>query len=165
MGEKTALLQLLEQHIDYRRRCRRLGLFGVLSGTLVLLDSPYPFPIPLVGLPSVILSIFILLPALNFIYRGLRLPVKEALLFLHYRGGQASSKELLDFLQGEGGSSGQELFDCLAGKELAVFAGEDMDYVESHNVIAEDMLLLLPGAKPLIKKWLSRYNLLSADGN
>lgn len=151
------VIQFLEGRISSRRVYRRRGVLGLLLGVLVLLDSPYPFPIPLVGLTSVIVAFLIILPSLNFIYRGLRLPVQEALAFLSINGGQATKEELLAFLRGEGGGSGQELFDYLLTRDLVTFAHEDLDYVENHLDVADNILMIKPMAKNQVTKFLSGH--------
>jgi len=87
----------------------------LVVGLIVLLDSPYPIPFPLVGLPSVIVSAVLVFWAVYRLYRGCGLPLREVAIYLAMKGGEASRTEILEFLEGEEGK-GDQLFEILEKK-------------------------------------------------
>lgn len=141
----------IKDRLKRRKRDRRFGLGMLIFGFLVLLDSPYLFPIPLVGLPSVILSACLLTWAIFHLYRGCRLPIQEAALFMYHQHGEALRAEILSALDGEEGN-GEQLFKVLETKDLAMPASHDMVVVESRDSIPGSLMILLPGGKEMAER-------------
>jgi hypothetical protein len=140
----------LHDLIETRRRDRRWGLGMLVVGLIVLLDSPYPIPFPLVGLPSVIVSAVLVFWAVYRLYRGCGLPLREVAIYLAMKGGEASRTEILEFLEGEEGK-GDQLFEILEKKEIATLATHNLEMVEERDVIPEGLVVLLPGGRKLVK--------------
>lgn len=145
--------QQIHDRLERRKRDRRFGLGMLIVGFLVLMDSPYPFPIPLVGLSSVILSTGLLVWALIRLYRGCRLPLQEAVLFVYHCEGEALRSEILDALEGEEGN-GDQLFRVLEKKDLLMPASNSLELVELRQDMPEELMILLPEGIETAKKLL-----------
>ena len=77
-----------------KRRQRTLGVLFLLLGGFVLLDSGSPIPIPLTGLPSILLGSVIMAYGW-YHWRSYRsLPLHEALQLGQTQGGQLSRTDL-----------------------------------------------------------------------
>jgi hypothetical protein len=148
-------IQRLTLRLRKRKRQRIIGIGFLLMGCAILIDSPYRFPIPIIGLSSVFLALILFLVSGFFLYRGLRLPLDEVLIFVHSQGGEANRQEILDFLDGEEGG-GRQLFRVLEAREWLISAEKNLEIVQSREVVEEDLLVLLPEGKhrseTLIKK-------------
>jgi hypothetical protein len=144
---------VIYKSIELRKRSRTVGVIGFTLGVLVLIDSPYPFPIPFTGIYSVILSIMILAFSSYRLLSGIRLPVKEALLILHNAGGTMDFNTLVCSLQGEAGK-GRQLLNYLEKHDLAVMMSHDLEYVQEHEEIPEHIIKILPAGESRIKKLL-----------
>jgi len=140
----------LPDFIERRRRDRRFGLGMLIAGLLVLVDSPYPVPFPLVGLPSVLVSAALVGWAVFRLYRGCRLPLKEVAIYLYENQGEASREDILEVLEGEEGN-GEQLFETLEKKEIATLASHSLEIVESREQIQEGLVVLLPRGKEIAK--------------
>jgi len=112
-------------------------------GFVVLVDSPYRFPIPLIGLPSVFLALGLFTVAGFWLYRGLRLPLDEVLVFMRLRGGEVMKNEVLEFLDGEEGK-GRQLFEVLEKREWVISAEKNLEMVQTREEVDENLLVLLP---------------------
>ena len=77
-----------------RRRHRWQAVFFALLGGVVLLDSGSPIPIPLTGLPSILLGSVIMAFGWYHWRAYQRLPLHEALQLGQAQGGQLSRMDL-----------------------------------------------------------------------
>jgi hypothetical protein len=134
-----------------RAKSRVRGVIFFALGVLVLIDSPYPFPIPFTGLPSVILATLITIYGVYNLYNGLRLPVKEVLYYLSSRdNNEATVAEVLEFLGPEVTDS-EQLIRVLEKKNLALRATRNLEYVESHEEVPENLLILTESGQKSLK--------------
>ena len=150
-------LEKIRDLIMVRKSNRGKGLIWVFIGIFVLLDSPYLFPIPLTGVPSVLLSAVLIAFGARKILNGLELPLYESLLIMEQSGGQIHIDELINALGGPEEVSSDELLQALDKKDWASLASNSLSYVEEKmeddGEIESGLVLLLPSGKAELKKY------------
>ncbi|PCJ20305.1 MAG: hypothetical protein COB02_04525 [Candidatus Cloacimonadota bacterium] len=136
-----------------RGNSRKKGVFTFIVASLVLLDSPFYFPIPLVGFFSVVMASFIYLMSFFQIYNGIKLPKKEFLSFIFLNKNTIKKEEVFTFFKDEiDDSSYEKMVNQLEKLDFISLPNHDMEYVESHSVIPENQLNLTDKGLDFLKK-------------
>tara|TARA_Y100000589_G_C27179305_1_gene640086 strand:- start:365 stop:883 length:519 start_codon:yes stop_codon:yes gene_type:complete len=139
--------KIISDRLIVRKYSRKSGLIWFVAGVLVLINSPFMFPIPIVGLPSVMLALILSLVGIRKIYNGLKLPLLECLLVMGHAGGEINLQELIEALGGSKEVSAEELLLALDKKDWARRACHHLPYVESQelsgNEINSNLIILL----------------------
>jgi hypothetical protein len=89
------IIHIRERLLAARARQRFWGIVLSILGFVTLVDSGAPFPIPLVGLPSILVGLLCLGSGAGFLYRQQELPVSEALELAALQGGFLSEPMLV----------------------------------------------------------------------
>lgn len=133
----------LSQRIQKRGGHRNKGILTFVIATLVLIDSPFMFPIPVMGFFSVVLASLIYLISFYFIYHGIKLPKKEFLQFIFLKNKTIDKQEAFLFFKDEiDERSYQKMIKQLEQKDYLSLPEHDIDFVESHAIIPENQLNL-----------------------
>lgn len=143
----------LELKIQRRGSSRNTGIVIFVIATLVLIDSPFIVPIPVIGFFSVVLASLIYLLSFYFIYHGIKLPKKEFLQFIYLKGKTIDKQEAFLFFQNEiDERSYQKMIAQLEKSDFLSLPEHDIDYVESHAIIPENQLNLTTKGLDFLKK-------------
>ena len=147
---------LVAERLVRRKSSRKSGLIWFVSGLLVLLNSPFLVPIPIVGLPSVLLASILLLIGVRKIIYGLKLPISESLMIIDHAGGEISQQKLIEALGGSSEVNAEELLIVLDKKDWARKAIHHLPYVENKELdgglIDGQLVILLEGGKQQLVK-------------
>ena len=133
----------LELTLSKRGEYRKTGILTFVIASLILLDSPFYFPIPFVGIWSVLFSSSIYLVSFYQIYRGIKLPKTELLQFVNLSGGIVKKEAVFQFFKGEiDEKSYSRLVNYFENLDYLSLPHHDMDYVQTHEIIPENQLHL-----------------------
>ncbi|MBF0238149.1 MAG: hypothetical protein HQM12_10610 [SAR324 cluster bacterium] len=81
-------------YLKQKRRQKRQAWFLMITGLVILLDSGSAMPVPLVGLPSIIVGVLLMVWG-YFQYQSCqRLPLHEALMLTRQMGGMIKRSDL-----------------------------------------------------------------------
>ena len=146
---------MISERLAERKSSRKSGIIWFVVGILVLVNSPFMFPIPIVGLPSVMLALLLSLIGVRKIYNGVKLPLEECLLVLDHEDGKISLEKLVDTLGGSKEVIAEELLTALDKKDWARRADHHLPYVEKQELNAKqidsNLIILLDGGKQQIR--------------
>ena len=86
-----------QAYLTRKRREKRSAWFFLILGGIILLDSGSPFPIPLVGMPSIVIGMIVMGYGFYQLQIFQQLPLHEALLLGRQQGGTLTRTDI--FLQ------------------------------------------------------------------
>ena len=88
-----------ESFLRQRKKAGIKGWLFLILGTGVLLDSGSPIPFPLVGLPSILTGLSLIIIGWSQYKQSSKLPLHEAILFAKQNKGQLTRTDLFLFFE------------------------------------------------------------------
>lgn len=139
-GQPAPLPKAVTGFAAARTRRRRTGIVLIVAGLVTAIDFFSPVPVPLIGMPAIVIGAA--LAALGYLlHRGAaRMPVAEALLLAEARGGRLTKALLVMELRLEPAEAG-ELLHLMEREGLA----------EAELAGTEDLKLDLPAIDPVYR--------------